>query len=63
MGKIDIKEANKHIQIEDLKLLNKRKEIVNIWNKIINVNDKEEYLIPTYQKILDKNKIVVGYEI
>jgi len=63
MGKIDIKEANKHIKIENLKLLNRRKEIVNIWNKMINTTINEEYLIPFYQKILDKNKIAIGYEI
>lgn len=63
MGKIDVLEANKHIKIENLSLLNQRKEIVSIWNNIINQNINEEFLIPYYQKILDSNKIVIGYEI
>jgi len=62
-GKIDIVEANKHIQLEDLKTINRRKEIINIWNKIISNNENEEYLIPYYQPIVDKNKIIVAYEI
>lgn len=63
LGKIDKEEANRHITIDNLSTLNKRKEIINIWNKIINNNDNEEYLIPFYQQIVDKNKIINGYEI
>lgn len=63
MGKIDTIEANKHIKLEDLSLLNRRKEIVTIWNKIISNKETEEYLIPYYQQTLDKNKIIIGYEI
>jgi len=63
IGKIDIEEANKHIEINDLKSLNKRKEINNIWNKIINNKEKEEYLLPYYQPIVDKNRLINGYEV
>lgn len=63
LGKIDTIEANKHIQLEDLTTINRRKEIITIWNKIISNIEKEEYLIPFYQPVVDKNKIIIGYEI
>jgi EAL domain-containing protein (putative c-di-GMP-specific phosphodiesterase class I) len=62
-GKIDVNEAGKYIELNEITTLSKRKEILKIWNRIISKIDDKKYLIPYYQKIVDNNQIINGYEV
>ena len=61
-GIIDIEEAQRFIYYGEQDNLDKRKEIINIWNQASKENATDTYIFPLYQPIIDDKQYSIGLE-
>lgn len=60
-GIIDIDEARRYMNYNEEETIEKREEIIEIWDKTMKDPDSA-HIFPVYQPIIDKKDYVMGYE-